>query len=149
MEGTDDNNHSKRSFRRSNNSHISLSDTESMMSQVYSWHSPLRSESPLRSDDPSFRLENDDPGEKNDKAIVLVDKYYSPVPSPGKSRVPASSPAAGAKAWQRWPNSEKPTSENLDIPVCTPPNCGEEGRERARSGGETPDPRFSILRHRA
>ncbi|KAH6811864.1 hypothetical protein C2S51_025626 [Perilla frutescens var. frutescens] len=77
-------NHSKRSFRRSSNSHISLLDTESMTSQVDSWHSSLRSKSPLRSDDPSFRPENDDPSEKNNKAIVLVDKYYSPVPSPGK-----------------------------------------------------------------
>ncbi|KAH6801319.1 hypothetical protein C2S52_001783 [Perilla frutescens var. hirtella] len=137
MEGADGSNHSKRSFRRSSNSHISLSDTESMTSQVDSWHSPLRSESPLRSDDPSFRPENDDPGEKNDKAIVLVDKYYSPVPSPGKSSVPASSPAAGAKAWRRWPHSEKPASENLDIPVSTPPNGGEE-REKEYVPAEKP-----------
>lgn len=101
-----------------------MSDTESMTSQVDSWHSPLRSESPLRSDDPSFRPENDDPGDNNDKAIVLVDKSYSPVPSPGKSSVPASSLASGAKAWRRWPHSEKPASENLDIPVSTPPDGG-------------------------
>lgn len=134
MEGADASNHSKRSVRRSSNGHLSMSDTDSVTSQVDSWHSPLRSESLFRSDDPSFRPESDDPGENNDKAIVLVDKSYSPVPSPGKSGVPASSPAAGGKSWQRWPHSERPESENLDIPVSTPPE------ERANLPTEKPLP---------
>ncbi|XP_047963109.1 CASP-like protein 4A2 isoform X2 [Salvia hispanica] len=120
MEGADAGNHSKPSFRRNSNSHISMSDTESMTSQGDSFHSPLRSESPLRSDDPSFRPQND----KNDKAIVLVDKYYSPVPSPGKSGAPEPSPAAVGKGWRRWPHS---ASENLDIPVSSPQGSGREG----------------------
>ncbi|XP_042049338.1 CASP-like protein 4A3 [Salvia splendens] len=127
MEGADASNHSKASFRRSSNSHISMSDTESMTSQGDSFHSPLRSESPLRSDDPSFRPQNDDPSDKNDKAIVLVNKYYSPVPSPGKSGAPEPSPAAVGKGWRRWPHSEKPASENLDIPVSSPQGSGREG----------------------
>lgn len=111
-----------------------MSDTESMTSQVDSWHSPLRSESPFRSDDPSFRPENDDPAENNDKAIVLVDKSYSPVPSPGKSGAPAASPATVGKSWRRWPHSEKPESENLDIPVSTP------AEEKANLPAEKPVP---------
>ncbi|KAI3464074.1 hypothetical protein Pfo_020737 [Paulownia fortunei] len=131
MESADPSNHSKRSLGRSSNSHISMSDTESTTSQVDSWHSPLRSESPLRSDDPSFRPENDDSGDKNNtRSIVVVDKYYSPVPSPGKSNVPASSPADGGKGWRPWPHSEKPTSENLDLPASPPGDEGKDGRRQ-------------------
>ncbi|KAG8378918.1 hypothetical protein BUALT_Bualt07G0034600 [Buddleja alternifolia] len=105
MENADNSNHkSKRTLRRNSNSHISMSDTESTTSQADSWHSPLRYESPLRSDDPYFQHENN-------KSLVSVDKYYSPVPSPGKSNFPASSTAAGGKGWRPWPHSEKPTSE--------------------------------------
>ncbi|XP_057772664.1 CASP-like protein 4A3 [Salvia miltiorrhiza] len=145
MEGADASNHSKRSFRRNSNSHISMSDTESMTSQVDSWHSPLRSESPLRSDDPTFRPENDDPGDKNDKAIVLVDKYYSPVPSPGKSGIPESSPAAVGKGWRRWPHSEKPASENLDIPVSAPPRGGKEGEKVNRPAENLEIPATAVV----
>ncbi|KAL1551280.1 CASP-like protein 4A3 [Salvia divinorum] len=135
MEVADASNHSKPSFRRSSNSHISMSDTESMTSQGDSFHSPLRSESPLRSDDPSFRSQNDDSIDRNDKAIVLVDKYYSPVPSPRKSGVPETSPAAVGKGWRRWPHSEKTASENLDIPVSSPQVGGKEG-EKVNVPGE-------------
>ncbi|XP_011101338.1 CASP-like protein 4A3 [Sesamum indicum] len=128
MEGADPSNHSKRSLRRNSNSHISMSDTESTTSQVDSWHSPLRSESPLRSDDPSFLPENDDSGSKNSRSLVVVDKYYSPVPSPGKSSVPAGSLAAGGKGRRPWPHSEKPTSENLDLPTSFPAEGGKDGR---------------------
>ncbi|KAA8540828.1 hypothetical protein F0562_024791 [Nyssa sinensis] len=59
----------------------SMSDTESQTSQVDSFHSPLRSDSPFRSDDP------EPPPDKSrlkstSKAIVAVDKYYSPLRSP-------------------------------------------------------------------
>ncbi|KAH6799613.1 hypothetical protein C2S51_036097 [Perilla frutescens var. frutescens] len=141
MEGADGSNHSKRSFRRSSNNHISLSDTESMTSQFDSWHSPLRSESPLRSDDLTFRLENDDPSEKNDKAIVLVDKYYSLVPSLGKSSVLASSLVIGAKALRQWSR----IGESRYSDEHSAESWGG-GRESARSGGETRDPQFSLLR---
>ncbi|XP_027169156.1 CASP-like protein 4A3 [Coffea eugenioides] len=53
----------------------SMSDTES---QVDSFHSPLRSISPLHSDDPVFKSPSDS------KAIVSVDKYFSPLRSPKK-----------------------------------------------------------------
>ncbi|KAL0357576.1 UNVERIFIED_CONTAM: CASP-like protein 4A3 [Sesamum calycinum] len=128
MESADPSNHSKRSLRRNSNSHISMSDTESTTSQVDSWHSPLRSESPLRSDDPSFLPENDDSGSKNSRSLVVVDKYYSPVPSPGKSSVPAGSLAAGGKGRRPWPHSEKPTSDNLDLPTSFPAEGGKDGR---------------------
>ncbi|KAL0335724.1 UNVERIFIED_CONTAM: CASP-like protein 4A3 [Sesamum radiatum] len=90
MESADPSNHSKRSLRRNSNSHISMSDTESTTSQVDSWHSPLRSESPLRSDDPSFLPENDDSGSKNSR---------------GKDGRRGGTPA------------EKPVAENLDVPA--------------------------------
>ncbi|KAL8042029.1 hypothetical protein ABFX02_09G023400 [Erythranthe guttata] len=114
---SNNNNPSKRTLRRSSNSHISMSDTESTTSQVDSWHSPLRSDSPFRSDDPCFQSENDAVGNKSSKSLVTVDKYYSPVPSPGKSNFPASSPAAGGKGWRPWPHSEKPASGNVDVPA--------------------------------
>lgn len=111
------NNYSRKTQRRSSNSHISMSDTESTSSQVDSFHSPLRSESPLRSDDPCFHPENDDFGNKNSKLNVVVDKFYSPVPSPGKSNFTATSPAAGAKGWRPWPPSQKTASAKGDFPA--------------------------------
>ncbi|KAL8547490.1 hypothetical protein ACS0TY_006999 [Phlomoides rotata] len=124
MEGAENSNHSKRSFKRSSNSHISMSDTESATSQVDSWHSPLRSESPLRTDDPYFRPENDDSGEKNSRALVLVDKNQSPVPSPGNSKIPASSQTIGGNGRRPRAPTDKPTSENIDIPVSYPGKDG-------------------------
>ncbi|PHU15425.1 hypothetical protein BC332_16630 [Capsicum chinense] len=58
------------------NSHISMSDTESQVSQLDSFHSPLRSESPLRSDEPFNEPRN--PKSSPSKAIVALDKYFSP-----------------------------------------------------------------------
>lgn len=116
MENQDSSNHNRRTLRRNSNSHISMSDTESTASQVDSWHSPLRFESPLRSDDPCFLPENDTLGNKNTKSLVPADRCYSPVPSPGKSNITATSPLAGAKGWRPWPHSEKPNSGNGDIP---------------------------------
>ncbi|KAL3824819.1 hypothetical protein ACJIZ3_020848 [Penstemon smallii] len=91
-----------------------MSDTESTTSQVDSFHSPLRFDSPLRSDDPYFQPENN----KSSKSLVSVEKYYSPIPSPGKSNIPSTSPAAaggGGKGWRPWPHSEKPNSDNRDL----------------------------------
>ncbi|THG20143.1 hypothetical protein TEA_002379 [Camellia sinensis var. sinensis] len=62
----------------SNKRNRSMSDTESQTSQFDSFHSPLRSESPFRSDDP------DPPPDETpakSKSIVAVDKYFSPVRS--------------------------------------------------------------------
>ncbi|KAG8388601.1 hypothetical protein BUALT_Bualt02G0142500 [Buddleja alternifolia] len=101
MENADPIHHSK---GRSSNGHISMSsDNESTTSQADSWHSPLRSDSPLHSDDAVFHPEN----ENNCRALVLVDKYNSPVISPAKSNIPASSPT----------NGEKHVPENIDTPA--------------------------------
>lgn len=135
MENQDSSNHNRRTLRRNSNSHISMSDTESTASQVDSWHSPLRFESPLRSDDPCFLPENDSLGNKNSKSLVPADRCYSPVPSPGKSNVTATSPLAGAKGRRPWPHSEKPTSGNGDIP---PSPTGKGGR-REKSVPENQD----------
>ncbi|KAL3529592.1 hypothetical protein ACH5RR_008914 [Cinchona calisaya] len=56
-----------------------MSDTESQASQFESFHSPLRSDSPLSSDDPVFKSPSD-----SSKAVVSVDKYFSPLRSPRK-----------------------------------------------------------------
>ncbi|KAF3652720.1 putative BTB/POZ and TAZ domain-containing protein 1-like [Capsicum annuum] len=53
-----------------------MSDTESQVSQLDSFHSPLRSESPLRSDEPFNEPRN--PKSSPSKAIVALDKYFSP-----------------------------------------------------------------------
>lgn len=59
------------------NSHISMSDTDSQVSQLDSFYSPFRSDSPLRSDDPipDHRATKS----LSSKALVSVDKYYSPL----------------------------------------------------------------------
>lgn len=124
MEGAENSNNSETSLKRSSNSHISMSDTESATSQVDSWHSPLRSESQLRTDDPYFRPENEDSGEKNSRALVLVEKYHSPVPSPRNSNIPASYPATGANGRRTWAPSDKTSSENIDVPVSYPGKDG-------------------------
>ncbi|CAI9753931.1 unnamed protein product [Fraxinus pennsylvanica] len=112
MENSD---HNKKSLRRSSNNHTSMSDTDSTTSQV-EFYSPLRYDSPLRSDD--FHVENDKYGNGSNRAIVAVDTHYSPFPlPPGKPNLPASSPAVRGKGWKPWPHSEKPTSENLDFPA--------------------------------
>ncbi|CAA0836111.1 CASP-like protein 4A3 [Striga hermonthica] len=103
-------NHSTRNGRHSK-SHLSMSDTESTTSQVDSFHSPLRS------DEPPFPSENDDPGVNNCRSIVLVDnyKYNSPLPSPAKSNpTAANSPFAGGNFGRPWPPSEKLSPENPD-----------------------------------
>lgn len=129
MENADhSSNHSKRSHRRGSNGHLSMSDTDSTASQVDSWHSPLRSESPLRSDDPCFKQENDNSTNKSLKSLASVDKYYSPVPSPGDSNFPVSSPGAGRMGWRPWPHSEKPTSENHGFPGSYPVSGVKGGR---------------------
>ncbi|KAH6798971.1 hypothetical protein C2S51_035455 [Perilla frutescens var. frutescens] len=115
MENQDSSNHNRRTLRRNSNSHISMSDSESTASQVDSFHSPLRYDSPLRSDDPCFLPENDSLGNKNTKSLVPSERYYSPVPSPGKSNFTATSPVAVAKGLRKWPHSEKPTSANGDV----------------------------------
>ncbi|KAL2465331.1 CASP-like protein [Abeliophyllum distichum] len=115
MENPDPSNHNKKILRRSSNSHISISDNESTTSQVDSFHSPLRSESPLRSDDPCFQTESVNFSNKNNKSSEAVDKYYSAVPSPRNPNLKAVSPVSGDKERKPWPHSEKPTSENLDL----------------------------------
>ncbi|KAL6541961.1 hypothetical protein OROGR_011447 [Orobanche gracilis] len=130
MESSDLSNHSKRSPRGNSKSHISMSDTESITSQVDSFHSPLRSESPLRSDDHLFPTENDDSSENNCWSIVLVDKYASPATSPGKTNFPASSPASVGNSRRPWPQPKKPSSENLDFPESP---AGEGVKDGARS----------------
>ncbi|XP_049396582.1 CASP-like protein 4A3 isoform X1 [Solanum stenotomum] len=64
------------------NSHLSMSDTDSQVSQMDSFHSPLRFESLLCSDDPlpDHRATKS----LSSKALVSVEKYYSPVRSPHK-----------------------------------------------------------------
>ncbi|GFP79934.1 CASP-like protein 4a3 [Phtheirospermum japonicum] len=99
-----------------------MSDTESTTSQVDSFHSPLQSESPLRSEDTFLRPGNDDPGENNCRSIVLVDNYSSPLPSPGGSNFPASFSADGGNSRRPWPRSVKPNSENPDFPESPPGN---------------------------
>ncbi|CAA0820901.1 CASP-like protein 4A3 [Striga hermonthica] len=110
---------SKKTLRRSSNSHLSMSDTESTASQVDSWHSPLRSDSPFRSDDPYFHHEADNPGSRSGKSLAVADRFYSPGPSPGKPNPPVSPTAAAGrvKGWRPWPHSEKRPSENsIDFP---------------------------------
>ncbi|XP_042012681.1 CASP-like protein 4A3 [Salvia splendens] len=109
MENHDSSNSNRRTLRRNSNSHISMSDTESTASHTDSFHSPLRS------DDPVFLPENDNPGNKTSKSLVPTERYYSPVPSPGKSNFTTTSPLAAGKGGRRpWPHSEKPTSGNGD-----------------------------------
>ncbi|KAL8465379.1 hypothetical protein ACS0TY_034761 [Phlomoides rotata] len=136
MENQEPNNHNRKTLRRSSNSHISMSDTESTSSQVDSFHSPLRFDSPLRSDDPCFLPETDDFGNKNSKSLATVDKFYSPVPSPGKPNFTATSPAAGAKGWRPWPPSQKPASGKGDFPESAP---GGKGGRREKSVPENHD----------
>ncbi|XP_073134232.1 uncharacterized protein [Henckelia pumila] len=102
-------NHGKKTLRRSSDGHISMSDTESTASRGDSFHSPLRP------DDPRFQTENDDfTVENNCRALVPVDMYRSPVPSPRKSNNQATSAAAGGRDWRPSPHYEKPPSENCD-----------------------------------
>ncbi|KZV34736.1 hypothetical protein F511_00638 [Dorcoceras hygrometricum] len=109
--------HGKKKLRRSSHSHISMSDTESATSRGDSFHSPRRSDS----DDPPLQTENDDLAvENNCKALVPVDMYTSPVPSPRKSNNQASFAAAGSKEWRPRSHSEKPPSENCDPPPGFP-----------------------------
>ncbi|KAK4479318.1 hypothetical protein RD792_014829 [Penstemon davidsonii] len=68
-----------------------MSDTESTTSQVDSFYSPLRFDSPLRSDEPYFQPENN----KSSKSL----------PAAG----------GGGKGWRPWPHSEKPNSDNRDL----------------------------------
>lgn len=79
---TTTNTNKARKFFKSNsnisNRSISMSDTESQASQFDSFHSPLRSDSPLHSDDPIFKSPS------HSKQIVSVDKYFSPLRSPKK-----------------------------------------------------------------
>ncbi|XP_004241528.1 CASP-like protein 4A3 [Solanum lycopersicum] len=84
-----------RNLHKQSSSHLSMSDTESQVSQIDSFHSPLRSESPLRSDDPFPEPQN---SKSPSKAIVAVDKYFSPIRS-----------------------SHKLSSENLSSPATPPP----------------------------
>ncbi|VFQ95653.1 unnamed protein product [Cuscuta campestris] len=65
---------------------MSISDTDS---QMETFHSPLRSESPFRSDDPIPEPNSIPPPSK---AIVSVDKYYSPQRSPAKVPPPRPPP---------------------------------------------------------
>ncbi|XP_022870657.1 CASP-like protein 4A3, partial [Olea europaea var. sylvestris] len=117
MENTDPSNHNK-TIMTSSSSHISISDTESTTSQVDSFHSPLRSESPLRSDDPYFQTENVNVNvnfiSKNNNTSEAMDKYYA-VPSPRNLNLMAVSPVSVGKERKPRPHSEKPTSENLDF----------------------------------
>ncbi|GER38521.1 CASP-like protein At2g36330 [Striga asiatica] len=110
---------SKKTLRRSSNSHLSMSDTESTASQVDSWHSPLRSDSPFRSDDPYFHHEAENPGSRSGKSLAVADRFYSPGPSPDKPNPPASPTAAAGrvKGWRPWPHSEKlPSGNSADFP---------------------------------
>ncbi|CAN4088270.1 unnamed protein product [Withania somnifera] len=73
------NSHSNHLNLHKHNSHLSISDTDS---QIDSFHSPLRFDSPLRSDDP---FPDHRPTKSlSSKALVSVDKYYSPLRSPHK-----------------------------------------------------------------
>ncbi|KAL7153454.1 hypothetical protein ABFS83_04G169900 [Erythranthe nasuta] len=125
MENAEQSNYSKRTHRRNSNGHISMSDSDSTASQPDSWHSPLRSESPLRSDEANYRPEEENSGEKNSLSIVLVDNKPS---SPGKSNIPASPPAAGMNGRRKLLHPDKPTSENPDFPANPPRNEGKDGR---------------------
>ncbi|XP_022889869.1 CASP-like protein 4A3 isoform X2 [Olea europaea var. sylvestris] len=116
-------------LRRSGNSHISMSDTESQGNQVDSFHSPLRSDSLLHSEGPDFYPENDINYKSrysckialaNCKALVPVDNYYSPLPSLGQSIFPSSSPANGGNGRQPEPQLEMPTPENIDFWASSP-----------------------------
>ncbi|KAK6795302.1 hypothetical protein RDI58_008755 [Solanum bulbocastanum] len=86
-----------RNFQKQN-SHLSMSDTDSQVSQMDSFHSPLRFESLLCSNDPlpDHRATKS----LSSKALVSVEKYYSPVRSPHKLS---------------WENSSSP-------PTPTPPS---------------------------
>lgn len=128
MENPDSITH-KKTLRRSSNSHISMSDTESQVSQVDSFHSPLQSDSPLHSDDPILYPENDANNKNgnnckeplsNCKALVPVDNYYTPLPSPGQSNFPAN----GGRGRQPEPKLEKPTSENVAFWASSPATGG-------------------------
>ncbi|KAL3618029.1 hypothetical protein CASFOL_038350 [Castilleja foliolosa] len=114
-QSSDPSKQSKTSLRRNSKSHTSMSDTESATSQVDSFHSPLRSESPLRSGHTFIQPGNDGSGENNCRTIVLVNNYSSPLPSPGGSNVPAISPVDGGNSRRPWPRSEKPNLESPDF----------------------------------
>ncbi|CAA2967938.1 CASP 4A3 [Olea europaea subsp. europaea] len=138
-------------LRRSSNSHKSMSDTESLGSQVDSFHSPLRSDSLLYSEGPVFYPENDiiyksrnscKIALSNCKALVPVDNYYSPLPSPGQSIFHSSSPANGGKGRQLEPQLEKPTSENVDFRASSPTTGGKV--ERPFSPSMTENHEFSV-----
>ncbi|CAI9773774.1 unnamed protein product [Fraxinus pennsylvanica] len=123
----------KKTLRRSSNSHISMSDTESQGSQIDSFQPPLRSNSLLHSKGPVFYPENDVNYKSGNggkislsdcKALVPVDYYYSPLPSLGQSIFPSSSLANGGKGRQPEPQLEKPTSENVDLRARPPATEG-------------------------
>uniref|UniRef100_A0A5B7C0X9 CASP-like protein n=1 Tax=Davidia involucrata TaxID=16924 RepID=A0A5B7C0X9_DAVIN len=88
---------------RRNKTKRSMSDNESQTSQVDSFHSPLRSDSPFRSDDP-VPPPDKWPVKSPSKAIVAVEKYYSPLRSPTQ-------------------NHQKPFAplENVNFPANPPP----------------------------
>ncbi|XP_057804586.1 CASP-like protein 4A3 [Salvia miltiorrhiza] len=139
MENQDSSNNNRRTLRRNSNSHISMSDTESTASQVDSWHSPLRFDSPLRSDDPIFLPENDNCGNKSSKSLVPTERFHSQVPSPGKSNFKATSPAAAvAKGWRPWPHSVKSPSGNGDAPASPPAGKGGRRENSSAERGNSP-----------
>ncbi|KAK3018544.1 hypothetical protein RJ639_003901 [Escallonia herrerae] len=75
MEGhlqTNTNHHFSKKF----NNGRSMSDADSQTSHADSFHSPLRSDSPLHSDDP-FPPPDKSPSKSPSRAIVTVDRYYS------------------------------------------------------------------------
>ncbi|CAH9095890.1 unnamed protein product [Cuscuta epithymum] len=69
---------------RMQSSHISISDTESQASQIDSFHSPLRYDSPLRSDEP-FSDPDHTSLPVSSKAVSVIDKRPSPLYYPRKS----------------------------------------------------------------
>lgn len=66
---------------RKQSSHFSMSDNDSQASPIDSFHSPLRFDSPLRYEE---QLPESNSKSPTSKAIVTVDKFYSPQRSPSK-----------------------------------------------------------------
>ncbi|KAK3035306.1 hypothetical protein RJ639_034014 [Escallonia herrerae] len=62
----------------------SMSDADSQTSHADSFHSPLRFDSPLHSDDP-FPPPDKSPSKSPSRAIVTVDRYYTSIRSPVRS----------------------------------------------------------------
>ncbi|KAM3318935.1 CASP-like protein 4A3 [Capsicum chacoense] len=116
-------NNNHRNLHKQNNSNISV------ISDNDSFHSPLHSDSPLRSDDPNKSLSS--------RALVSVEKYYSPLRSPRKPSWENLSLPPTSEVGNRDRNSSPRNKDRTKVgPVSGGGGDVEGGGEVGREGGE-------------